>query len=63
METAGHRRSGFERLTTIPLHILQERYQRTSQVPPENVKEVENFMEEMQAVDSDEVEEEIERQE
>ena len=32
-------------------------------MPPENVQEVENFIKEMQALDADEVEEEIERQE
>ena len=32
-------------------------------MPPENVQEVENFIKEMQALDADEVGEEIERQE
>ena len=45
----GHRRSDFERLLT--------------KVPPENVQEVENFYKEMQALDADEVEEEIEKRE
>ena len=41
------------------LHGLQGRYKRTSQVLPENVQEVENFIKEMQALDA--VKEEIQR--
>ena len=57
METGGHRRSDFERLSTMRPHRLQGRYKRTSLVPPKNVQEVENFINKMQALDADEVEE------
>ena len=55
METGGHRQSDFERLSTMRLHKLQGRYKRTSQMPPENAQEVENFIKEMQGLDVDEV--------
>ena len=42
---------------------LQERYKRTSHVPLENAQKVGNFIKEMKALDTDEVEEEIEKQE
>ena len=42
---------------------LQGRYERISQVPPENVQEVENFIKELQVLDSDEVDAEIARRE
>ena len=59
--TGGHRQSDFERLSTMRLHRLQGRFKRTSQDPPENVQEVEHFIKEIQALDNDEVEEEIGR--
>ena len=60
METVGHRRSDFERLSTMHLHTLQGRYKCTSQVPPKNAQEVENYIKEMQALGADEVKKEIE---
>ena len=50
-------------ISTRHLRRLQGRHKHTSQVPPENVQKVENFIKEMQALDADEVEEEIERRE
>ena len=47
----------------MSLHKLQGIYKRTSCMIPENVNEVEIFVKEMQALDADEVEEEIERRE
>ena len=58
MKTGGHRKSDFERPSTMRLHRLQERCKCTSQVPPENVQEVK-----MQALDADEMEDVIERRE
>ena len=63
MNTGGHRRSDFERLSTMRLHRLQGRYKRTSEVSPENVQEIENFIKEMQTLDAEEVEKEIARRE
>ena len=45
MEAGGHRRSYFERLSTMRLHRLPGRCKRTSQVPPGNVQEVKNLSE------------------